>query len=61
MLPEVSTTDQNSPTDAKAQGNLLREYEQKFANILEHLQLTKVCSFEGLAKTVEKRTLLHDT
>ena len=32
MPPEVSTTDQNSPTDARVPGNLLREYEQKFAN-----------------------------
>ena len=55
MPPEVSTTDQISPTDARVQGNLLREYEQKFANLLEHLQLTKLCSNAGLAKIVEKR------
>ena len=42
MPPEVSTTDQISPTDARVQGNLLREYVQKFANMLEHLQLTKL-------------------
>ena len=53
-----------SPTDARVQGNLLREYEQKFANLPEHLQLTKVCSNAGLAKTVEKGyyiTTLDDT
>ena len=61
MPPEVSTTDQISPTDAKVQGNLFRKDEQKFANILEHLELTKVCFNAGLAKTVEKRTLFHDT
>ena len=64
MPPEVSTTDQISPTDARVQGNLLREYDQKFANILEHLQLTKFCSNAGLTKTVERRhyfTTLADT
>ena len=40
--PEVSTTDQIFPTDARLQGNLLREYELKFANLPEHLQLTKL-------------------
>ena len=62
MPPELSTTDQISPTDARAQGNLLREYDQKFANLPEHLQLTKLCSNAGLAKTVEKKKIvLHDT
>ena len=28
MPPEVSTTDQNSPTDARVQGNLLREHSR---------------------------------
>ena len=51
MPPEVSTIDQISPTDARVQGNLLREYEEKFANLPEHLQLTKLCSNAGLAKT----------
>ena len=32
MPPEVSTRDKISPTGAREQGNLLREYEQKFAN-----------------------------
>ena len=54
MPPEVSTTNQTSPTDARVQGNLLREYEQKFADLPEHLQLTKLCSHAGLAKTLEK-------
>ena len=64
MPPEVSTTDQISPTDARVQGNLLREYDQKFANILEQIQLTKLCSNAGLAKTVERGhyfTTLDDT
>ena len=64
MPPEVSTTDQISPTDARAQGNLLRECEQKFANLPEQFQLTKLCSDAGLAKTVAKGqyfTTLDDT
>ena len=52
--PEVSTTDQASATDARVQGNVLREYEQKSADLPEHLQLTKLCSNAGFAKTVEK-------
>ena len=54
MPPEVSTTNQTSQTDAGVQGNLLREYEQKFADLPEHVQMTKLCSNAGLAKTVEK-------
>ena len=54
MPPEVSTTDQTSPTDARVHGNLLREYEQSFADLSEHAQLTKLCSNASLAKTVEK-------
>ena len=55
MPPEVSTTNQTSQTDARVQGNLLREYEQRFADLTEHARLTKLCSNAGLAKTVEKR------
>ena len=33
---------------------MLREYEQKFADLPENVQLTKFCSNAGLAKTVEK-------
>ena len=54
MPPEVSTTDPISPTDTSVQGNLLREHEQKLASLPEHLQLTKLCSYAGLAKTVEE-------
>ena len=44
MLPEVSTTDQISPTDARVQGNLLREYEQKFVSkVLLKCVLTPFC------------------
>ena len=56
MPPEVSTTEQTSQTDAGVQGNLLREYEQKFADLTEHVLFAKLCSNAGLAKTA-----LHDT
>ena len=50
----MSTTNQTSETDAGVQGNLLREYEHRFADLSEHVQLTKPCSAAVLAKTVEK-------
>ena len=61
---EVSTTDQISPTNARVQGNLLREYEPKFANLPVHLDLPNLCSNAGLANTIEKGqyfTTLDDT
>ena len=62
MPLELSTTDRISQTDVRVQGNMLREYEQKFANLTEHLHLTKLCSNAGLAKTVEnvKYFTTHD-
>ena len=55
MPPKLSTTNQTSQTDARVQGNLLREYEQRFGDLPEYAQLTKLCSNAGLAKTVEKK------
>ena len=43
-----------SQTDVEVQGNLLREYEQKFAELLEHQKLTKLCSKAGFSKNIEK-------
>ena len=51
---EFSTTNETLPTDERVQGDLLRDYEQKFANLPVHLKLTKLCSNAGLANTVEK-------
>ena len=45
MPTELSTTNQTSPTDERVQGDLLRHYEHKFANLP---------SKAGLANTVEK-------
>ena len=42
MPPEMSTTNQTSQTDARVQGNLLREYEQRLADLPGHAQLTKL-------------------
>ena len=43
-----------SQTDAEVQGNLLREYEQEFAELLEQEKLTKLCSNAGFSKNIEK-------
>ena len=44
----------NPPTNEREQGDLLRDYEQKFATLPVHLKLTKLCSDAGLANTEEK-------
>ena len=54
MATELSTTNQTPPTDERVQGDLLRDYEQKFANLPVYLRLTKLCSNAGIAKTVQK-------
>ena len=64
MPKELSTTNQPPPTDERVQGDLLRDYGQKFANLPVHLKFTKLCSNAGLANTVEKGqyfTTLDDT
>ena len=43
-----------SQTDAEVQGNLLREHEQKFAELLEQQKLTKLCCNNGFSKNIEK-------
>ena len=43
-----------SQTDAEVSGNLLREYEQKFAELPEQQKLAKLCSNGGLSKNIEK-------
>ena len=46
------------PTDAEVQGNLLRQYEQKFAELPEQVNQTLLqCWF--LTEHIEK-TVLHD-
>ena len=46
-------------TDANVQGDLLREYEQKFAELSEQQKLTKLCSNAGFSKNIGKGTILH--
>ena len=48
-------------TDAEVQGNLLRQYEQKFAELVEQQKLTKLCSNAVFSKNIEKGTVLHYT
>ena len=43
-----------SQTNAEVQGNLLREHEQKFAELPEQQKLTKLCSSAGFSKNIEK-------
>ena len=41
-----------SQTDAEVQGNLLREDEQKFAELLEQQKLTKLYSNTGFSTNI---------
>ena len=43
-----------SQTDADVERNLLREYEQKFAELPEQQKLTKHCSNAGFSKNIGK-------
>ena len=43
-----------SQTGVEVQGNLLREYEQKFAELPEQQKLTKLCSNAGFSNNIEK-------
>ena len=43
-----------SQTDAEVQRKLLREYEQKFAELLEQQKLTNLCSNAGFSKNIDK-------
>ena len=60
MPTELSTTNKTPRTNEKVQGNLLHDYERKFANLPGHLQLIKLCSNVGITKTVAEGTVLHD-
>ena len=51
---EFLTANLVSQTDAEVQRKLLREYEQKFAELPEQQKLTKLCSNAGCSKNIEK-------
>ena len=51
---EFPTANQIPQTDAEVQGNLLREYEEIFAELPEQEKLTKHCSNAGFSKNIEK-------
>ena len=50
-FPNVNTI---SHTDMSVQGNVLREYEQKFAELPEDQKLTTLCSDAGFMKDIGK-------
>ena len=51
---EFRTANPLSHTDDEVQGGLLREYDQKFAELLEQQKLTKLCSNAGFSTNIEK-------
>ena len=51
---ECLIADPIAQTYAEVQRNLLREYEQKFAYLLEQEKLTKLSSNAGFSKNIEK-------
>ena len=54
----TNTTSQSSTSSA--QGNLLRHYFQKFAELFENHNLLKACKDVGFSKKIEKgQTVLH--
>ena len=46
---EFLTANPIAQTDAEVQGNFLREYDQKFAELPEQEKLTKLCSIAGFS------------
>ena len=60
ILTELMTTNKSPRTDEKVQGNLLQDYEHKFANLPYHLQLTKLCTNVGFTKTVAMFLRCHE-
>ena len=57
---EFPTANPIAQTDAEVQGNKSREYEQKFADLLEQEKLTKLCSNAPFSKNIEKRQFFDD-
>ena len=51
---EVPTANPTSQTDAEVQRKLLREFEQKFAELPEQQKLTKLYSNAGFSKILKK-------
>ena len=51
---ELTTTNKSPRANGTAQGNLLQNYKQIFANIPEHLQIIKLCSNVGVRKTMAR-------
>ena len=51
MPTDLSTTNETPRTNETLQGNLLHDDKRKFANLLDHFQLIKLCSNAGIVKT----------
>ena len=51
---EFPTANQIPQTDAEVEGNLLREYEHKFADLPEQAKLTELCFNAGFSKNIGK-------
>ena len=49
---DLSTTTKPLLTNEPVQGDLLREYDRKFANLPDDLRLISLCSDAGFIKTV---------
>ena len=55
VLPtELSITNKTLRTNETVQGNLPHDFERKFSNLPDHLQLIKLCSNVGITKTLAK-------
>ena len=52
MPTEMSTTNKTPQTNETVQGDLLREYERKIANLPDYLQLIQLCYNVGITVTV---------
>ena len=61
MPTELSTTNQNPPTDERAQGDLLRDYEQMFANLPVHVKIDQTVLQCRSREYCSERTVPYDT
>ena len=56
---ELMTTNNSLRIDTIVQGNMLRDHEQKIANLPYHLQLCRLCSTASITKNVTRRQYFH--
>ena len=58
---EFPTANTTSPTDVDVQGNLLREYDQKFAELLRKPEIDQTLLQRWFLEEHWQRTILRDT